>query len=73
MSVLDRAKHTPEVLRAKRTKLFKAFDILKENVNFGIDKLTEKRKQEILLWYRDCLELNPFALDEYPQELEKYL
>lgn len=73
MSVIDRAKHSPEVLRAKRAKLFKAFDILKENVNFGIDTLTEQRKQEILSWYRKALDLDYNALENYPAELEKYL
>jgi len=73
MSVLDRAKHSPEVLRAKRAKLFKAFDIFKENVNFGIDNVTKERKKEILDWYHLALDLNYDALESYPQELEKYL
>ena len=73
MSVIDRAKHSPEVLRVKRAKLFKAFDVFKENVSFGIDTITEERKTEILVWYRLCLDLNYEALTNYPEELEKYL
>lgn len=73
MSVIDRAKRSPEVLRAKRAKLFKAFDILKENVNFGIDTLTKERKTAILEWYNLALDLNYEALETYPEELEKYL
>ena len=73
MSVLDRALHSPEYLRQQRTRLFKAFDILKENVNFGIDTLTQERKQEILVWYQKALDLDYNAINEYPSELEKYL
>lgn len=73
MSVLDRALHSQEVLRQKRKALFKAFDILKENVNFGIDTLTQERKQEILEWYQKALDLDFNAINEYPSELEKYL
>lgn len=73
MSVLDRAKRSPEVLRVKRAKLFKAFDVFKENVSFGIDTITEERKAEILVWYRLCLDLNYEALNNYPEEIQKYL
>lgn len=73
MSVLDRALHSQEVLRQKRKSLFKAFDILKENVNFGIDTISEERKQKILVWYQKALDLDFNAINEYPSELEKYL
>lgn len=73
MSVLDRALHSPEYLRQQRTRLFKAFDILKENVNFGIDELTQERKEEILVWYHKALDLDYDAMNEYPSELDKYL
>lgn len=73
MNVLDRALHSQEYLREKRKSLFKAFDILKENVNFGINTLTQERKQEILVWYQKALDLDYNAINEYPSELEKYL
>ena len=47
--LLENAKHNQEVLRNKRAKLFKAFDILKENINFGIDTITEERKANTYL------------------------
>ena len=73
MSVKDRALHSQEFLRNKRTRLFKAFDILKENINFGIDTITNERKEEILTWYHKCLDLDFDALNNPPSELEKYL
>ena len=71
--LLENAKHNQEVLRNKRAKLFKAFDILKENINFGIDTITEERKQEIIVWYNKALDLDYNAIENYPSELEKYL
>lgn len=73
MDILERAQHTQEYLRQKRTRLFKAFDILKENVNFGIDTISQERKEEILTWYQKALDLDFSAINEYPSELEKYL
>lgn len=73
MDILERAQRDPTFLRAKRRRLFKAFDVLKENVNFGIDTLTQERKQEILDWYQDALDLEYEAITNYPSELEKYL
>ena len=73
MSVIERAKHSQEVLRKERTRLFKAFDIFKENVNFGITPITDNRKLEIIAWYNLCLELDYNAITNYPSELEKYL
>ena len=71
--VVDRAKASPEYLRQKRTKLFKAFDIFKGNTYLGIDKVSEERKTEIIAWYHKALDLDSSAIDNYPQELEKYL
>lgn len=73
MSVIERAKHSQEVLRKERARLFKAFDIFKENVNFGITTLSDNRKLEIIDWYNLCLELDYDAITNYPSELEKYL
>ena len=72
MDILERAKRDPEILRKKRAKLFKAFDILKENVNFGIDTMEDERKEEIKSWYRRALELDYDAIENYPVELKKY-
>ena len=71
--LLERAKHNLDVLRNKRARLFKAFDIFKENVNFGITQLSDERKAEIIAWYNLCLELDYNAINNYPSELEKYL
>ena len=71
-NIVERALHSQEVLRNKRKSLFKAFDILKENVNFGIDTISEKRKQEIISWYQKCLELDYDSINNYPSELKKY-
>ena len=73
MSVKDRALHSQEFLRNKRTRLFKAFDILKENINFGIIPMSDERKYEIINWYTKALELDYDAINNYPSELEKYL
>ena len=71
--VVERAKASPEYLRQKRTKLFKAFDIFKGNTYLGIDNVSEERKTEIIAWYHKALDLDANAIDNYPQELEKYL
>lgn len=71
--LLDNAKHNVDVLRNKRARLFKAFDILKENVNFGIVPMTNERKQELIEWYALALDLDYSAIENYPIELNKYL
>ena len=73
MSIIDRANHTQEVLRVKRTKLFKAFDIYKENINYGLIEETQETHDKLVVWYNACLELDYDAINEYPQEIEKYL
>ena len=73
MSVLERAYQAPEFLRKQRQRLFKAFDIYKENVNFGIESVSEERKAEIIEWYEQCLDLDFNAINNYPEELNKYL
>lgn len=71
--LIEHAKHNLDVLRTHRARLFKAFDIFKENVNFGITTLSDDRKLEIINWYNLCLELDYNAINNYPSELEKYL
>ena len=73
MKPSERAKHTPEVLRKQRARLFKAFDIFKENVNFGIIPLSDERKYEIIAWYSKCLELDYQAINNPPSEIIRYL
>ena len=73
MSVIDRANHSQEVLRKKRAKLFKAFDIYKENVNYGIIVETQETHDKLVVWYNACLELDYNAINEYPEEIERYL
>ena len=75
-----RAQSNPTVLRGNRTKLFKAFDILKTNYAVGIDEITQERWAEIVRWYRDCLDLSPQgipsaaeAIGNPPSEVTRYL
>ena len=35
--------------------------------------VSEERKTEIIAWYHKALDLDANAIDNYPQELEKYL
>ena len=73
MSVIDRANHTQEVLRKKRAKLFKAFDIYKDNINYGLIEETQEIHDKLVAWYQLCLDLDYGAITEYPEELQKYL
>lgn len=73
MKPSERAKHTPEVLRKQRAKLFKAFDIYKENVNYGLINETQETHDKLVVWYNSCLELDYNAINEYPEELNRYL
>lgn len=73
MSVLERAKHTAEVLRKQRAKLFKAFDIYKQNVAYGLIQEDEETHNRLASWYLACLELDYDAINNYPIELERYL
>lgn len=73
MSVLDRANNSPEVLRARRKKVFKAFDIYKENVNYGLITETAEQHDRIVEWYEACLNLMKEALFNVPSEVAKYL
>lgn len=73
MGIKERAEHSQEILRSKRKRLFKAFDIYKQNVSYGIFDETNKRHNEISEWYQKCLNLDYNAIINYPSELEKYL
>ena len=73
MSVLERANRTPEILRNKRKRLFKAFDIYKQNVAYGLEQESQETHKRIATWYQNCLELNYDAINNFPQEIQKYL
>ena len=73
MSVLDRAKHSAEVLRKQRAILLKAFDIYKTNVKYGIEQESEEQHTEIIVWYQKCLDLDYEAINNQPVEVVRYL
>ena len=73
MSVIERAKHTQEVLRKQRARLFKAFDIYKQNVNYGLLIESTITHNKLVNWYLLCLDLNYEAINNCPEELQKYL
>ena len=73
MSVLDRAKHSAEVLRKQRSRLFKAFDIYKTNVKYGIEQESEEQHTEMVAWYQKCLDLDYEAINNPPVEVVRYL
>ena len=66
-------EQTPEMLRQKRRKLFKAFDIYKTNVSYKLIGETKDRHGEIVEWYQKALDLNEEAINNYPEELNQYL
>lgn len=71
--LLENAKHNQEVLRNKRAKLFKAFDIYKENVNYGLIAEAQETHDRLVAWYQKCLDLDYEAINNVPSELERYL
>lgn len=71
--LLENAKHNLDVLRNQRARLFKAFDIYKENVNYGLIQETQETHDKLANWYRNCLDLDFNAIINCPTELEKYL
>ena len=73
MSVLDRAKHSAEVLRKQRSRLLKAFDIYKTNVKYGIEQESEEQHTEMVAWYQKCLDLDYEAINNPPVEVVRYL
>lgn len=63
------------ILRNKRSLLLKAFDTYKTNVVYGIETETEERKEIILTWYRNILDLVESAFEDsaIPAEIKYYL
>lgn len=60
-------------LREKRNKVFKAFDIYKQNVSYGLVTETKAKHNEITEWYQSCLDLDPEAINNIPDEIKPFL
>jgi len=73
MNLLERAQHSQEILRNKRARLFKAFDIYKQNVSYGLVSETQEKHEAITEWYNACLELDYEAINNCPQDIQRYL
>ena len=71
--LLENAKRNIEVLRTQRARLFKAFDIYKSNVEYGVISETQEEHYQIVEWYQKCLDLDYNAINNYPSVLERYL
>ena len=69
----DRARISPEILRMERERLFKAFDIYKANVRYGVVGESEEEHTRITEWYRKALDLDANAIRDYPVALNRYL
>ena len=69
----DRAKISPEILRMERERLFRAFDIYKANVRYGVISESEEKHILITEWYRKSLDLDANAIRDYPVVLNRYL
>ena len=70
--VVERAKNSAQVLRQERARVFKAFDIYKQNVGYGLIAETQERHEEIKSWYNACLNLDKNAIENVPSEVVKY-
>ena len=73
MGIKERALNSAEVLRIKRSVDFKAFDIYKQNVNYGIIEETQEQHDEISLWYHRCLMLDREAIENVPEVIKPYM
>ena len=69
----DRARISPEILRMERERLFKAFDIYKANVRYGVVGESEEEHTLITEWYRKAFDLDANAIRDYPIVLNRYL
>lgn len=59
-------------LRSERAKAFKAFDIYKTNVQYGIVSETEEAHARIVMWYDACLDLEAEAIRNMPKEIARF-
>lgn len=69
----DRARISPEILRMERERLFRAFDIYKANVRYGVVGESDEEHTRITEWYRKALDLDANAIRDYPIVLNRYL
>ena len=69
----DRASKSLEILRLERERLFKAFDIYKANVKYGVISESDEEHTLITEWYRKALDLDANAIKDYPVALNMYL
>ena len=70
--LLNHAEHDKDYLRSKRARAFKAFDIYKSNVEYGIISETVETKAKIIKWYNACLDLDYIAINNVPSEIKRY-
>ena len=69
----DRASKSQEILRMERERLFRAFDIYKANVRYGVVSESEEEHIRITEWYRKALDLDSNSIRDYPVVLNRYL
>ena len=62
-----------DALRTLREPLLAAFDIYKQNVNYGILTETEEEHASVTAWYRDLCDLDETAIREVPAKIKKYV
>lgn len=72
-NLIEKNKNHIDILRAKRALAFKAFDIYKDNVNYGLIEETEEEHRVIVQWYIGCLDLIPEYINNIPSVIKKYL
>ena len=72
-NLIDRNQGHIDILRAKRATAFKAFDIYKENVNYGLINETNEQHANIVVWYQLCLNLDRQAIENVPDVIKPYL
>lgn len=70
---LNKQELDKQALRANREKLLKAWDIMVANIAFGTKQVTENRKQELIQWHRDILDLKESAFVSVPEEVKYYI
>lgn len=64
---------TTEMLREARKRAFRAFDIYKTNISYGIISETKAKHTEILNWYNACCDLDKEAINNVPSEIKEYM
>lgn len=72
LATQKRAEFKQKKLRLDRAKIFKAFDIYKQNIAYGIDQETDEKHNSIIEWYQKCLDLDEEAIHNIPNEIRKY-